>query len=170
MNNDDLIKRGDALKAMHSHDWQKTYDAIAAIPAVTAPQGVDMLMQAVSLTVKADNLREAYHALPNDKNRIGDKKSRKSQAREAWLRAFRKAAATSRAALAPAQPALTSNSVDGSQKPDPAINVWNAALDAAAKALLPKRLKAEVREYQKGYNDGLGDALDALSHLKGGGA
>ena len=31
----DLIRREDALKAMHSHDWQKTYDAIRALPAVT---------------------------------------------------------------------------------------------------------------------------------------
>jgi hypothetical protein len=45
-------------------------------------------------------LREAYHALPNDHNRIGDKRSRKGHAREAWLRAFRKAAKTSRATLA----------------------------------------------------------------------
>jgi hypothetical protein len=57
-------------------------------------------VEAVSLTVRADNLREAYHALPNDHNRIGDKRSRKGHAREAWLRAFRKAAKTSRATLA----------------------------------------------------------------------
>jgi hypothetical protein len=57
-------------------------------------------VEAVSLTVRADNLREAYHALPNDHNRIGDKRSRKGHAREAWLRAFRKAAKTSRAVLA----------------------------------------------------------------------
>jgi Lar family restriction alleviation protein len=57
-------------------------------------------MEAVSLTVRADNLRETYHALPNDHNRIGDKRSRKGRAREAWLRAFRKAAKTSRATLA----------------------------------------------------------------------
>jgi len=58
------------------------------------------LAKAVSLTVRADNLREAYHALPNDHNRIGDKRSRKGHAREAWLRAFRKAAKTSRAIIA----------------------------------------------------------------------
>jgi hypothetical protein len=57
-------------------------------------------VEAVSLTVRADNLRETYHALPNDHNRIGDKRSRKGRAREAWLRAFRKAAKTSRATLA----------------------------------------------------------------------
>ena len=61
---------------------------------------LDAAVEAVSLAVRADNLREAYHALPNDKNRIGDKRSRKGRARDAWLRAFRKAAAASRAAIA----------------------------------------------------------------------
>jgi hypothetical protein len=32
--NEDLIRREDALKAMHSHDWQKTYDTISTLPAV----------------------------------------------------------------------------------------------------------------------------------------
>ena len=57
-------------------------------------------VEALELTVRADNLRETYHALPNDRNRIGDKKSRKSIARDAWLRAFRKASSTARTALA----------------------------------------------------------------------
>jgi hypothetical protein len=61
---------------------------------------LEKAVEAVSLTVRADNLRETYHALPNDHNRIGDKRSRKGRAREAWLRAFRKAAKTSRATLA----------------------------------------------------------------------
>jgi hypothetical protein len=30
----EMIYRDDALKAMHSHDWQKTYDTISALPAV----------------------------------------------------------------------------------------------------------------------------------------
>jgi hypothetical protein len=54
--------------------------------------------EALTLTVRADNLREIYHALPNDKNRIGDKRSKKSHARDAWLRAFRKAAKAARIA------------------------------------------------------------------------
>ena len=57
-------------------------------------------VEALELTRRADDLREAYHILPNDKNRIGDKKSKKSRARDAWLRAFRKAAKEARAALA----------------------------------------------------------------------
>ena len=32
---DELIRKSDALAAMHSHDWQKTYDAIRALPTVT---------------------------------------------------------------------------------------------------------------------------------------
>ena len=30
----ELIKRDDALAAMNSHDWQKTYFAICALPAI----------------------------------------------------------------------------------------------------------------------------------------
>ena len=56
--------------------------------------------RALSLTRRADDLREVYHRLPNDKNRIGDKRSRKSHARDAWLKAFRKAAREARATLA----------------------------------------------------------------------
>ena len=63
-----------------------------------------MLRGALSLVVRADTLREVYHALPNDKNRIGDKRSKKGHARDAWLRAFRKAA---KAALAASQPRKT---------------------------------------------------------------
>lgn len=59
-----------------------------------------MAERALSLTWRADHLRELYHQLPNDKNRIGDKRSRKSHARDAWLRAFRKAARESRTAIA----------------------------------------------------------------------
>lgn len=59
----------------------------------------ERLREAVTMTLRADNLREVYHAMPNDHNRIGDKRSRKSHARDAWLRAFRKAAKLSRAAL-----------------------------------------------------------------------
>jgi Lar family restriction alleviation protein len=68
--------------------------------AETAEAKLAKAVEAVSLTVRADNFRETYHALPNDHNRIGDKRSRKGHAREAWLRAFRKAAKTSRATLA----------------------------------------------------------------------
>ena len=59
----------------------------------------ERLREALSLTVRTDDLREVYHSLPNDRNRIGDKRSRKSHARDAWLRAFRKAAKEARAAL-----------------------------------------------------------------------
>jgi hypothetical protein len=50
-------------------------------------------------------------------------------------------------------------------------DAWNAAIEAAAKALIPKRLKSAPSEYEKGYNDGLGDAFNAvLALLKGGAA
>jgi chromosome segregation ATPase len=60
----------------------------------------EAMEEVLSLIRRADDLREAYHRLPNDKNRIGEKRSRKSHARDAWLRAFRKAAASARATLA----------------------------------------------------------------------
>ncbi|MCA0204338.1 MAG: hypothetical protein LCH92_08350 [Proteobacteria bacterium] len=59
----------------------------------------ERLADAVSLTVRTDKLREAYHALPNEHSRIGSKRSKKSHARDAWLRAFRKAAKASTEAL-----------------------------------------------------------------------
>lgn len=59
----------------------------------------DALRKALSCTVRADNLREAYHALPNERQAIGRKRSRKGHARDAWLRAFRKAAKNARAAI-----------------------------------------------------------------------
>ena len=73
----------------------KAADTITALS-----ERVRALEEAVSLTRRADDLREVYHSLPNDRNRIGDKRSRKSHARDAWLRAFRKAAKSARAALA----------------------------------------------------------------------
>lgn len=59
----------------------------------------ERLEAALTLTIRADELRELYHALPNDGHRIGQKRSPKGHARDAWLRAFRKAANASRAAL-----------------------------------------------------------------------
>lgn len=57
------------------------------------------LREALMQTARADDLREAYHRLPNDHCRPGQKKSPKSVARDAWLRAFRRAARQARAAL-----------------------------------------------------------------------
>lgn len=83
-----------------------------------------LAVEALSFTVRADNLRDFYHSLPNDKNRIGDKRSKKGHARDAWLRAFRKAAKNARATLAQ----LTADT-----SPDPRIEGWNAAIEAAAR-------------------------------------
>ena len=71
---------------------------LRSLAAMTA--NAEALADAVSLTCRADELREKYHKLPNDHNRIGEKRSKKSHARDAWLRAFRKAAKYSRSALA----------------------------------------------------------------------
>lgn len=61
---------------------------------------VRALVDALTLIVRAHDLRESYHALPNDHHRIGEKRSPKGHAREAWLRAFRKSAKAAAAALA----------------------------------------------------------------------
>lgn len=55
--------------------------------------------EVLTLTKRAGDLREVYHSLPNEHNRIGDKRSRKGHARDAWLRAFRKADREARAIL-----------------------------------------------------------------------
>lgn len=83
-------------------------EAILALRAQAAKDKarIERLEAAASLTRRADDLREAYHRLPNDHNRIGDKRSKKGHARDAWLRAFRKAAAASRAALEAGEDAL----------------------------------------------------------------
>ena len=59
----------------------------------------EQLEAALTLTIRADDLRDVYHAMPNDNHRIGQKRSPKAHAREAWLRAFRKAAMSCRTAM-----------------------------------------------------------------------
>lgn len=57
------------------------------------------LREALSKSVAAANLRDTYNKLPPDRNRIGDKKSPKSHARDIWMRALRRAEVSARAAL-----------------------------------------------------------------------
>jgi hypothetical protein len=57
------------------------------------------LEAALGKSVAAANLRDTYNQLPPDRNRIGDKKSPRSRARDIWLRALRKAEVSARAAL-----------------------------------------------------------------------
>ena len=78
-----------------NQDLDERRDSLTAMTA-----NAEALAEAVSLTCRADELREKYHKLPNDHNRIGEKRSKKSHARDAWLRAFRKAAKYSRSAIA----------------------------------------------------------------------
>ena len=61
---------------------------------------VKALVEAARKTLVAAELREIYHRLPNDKNRIGDPKSPKAKARDAWLKAFRRASSATSLALA----------------------------------------------------------------------
>lgn len=74
--------------------------AAAEARAEAAEAELAVARAALTYTVRADNLREAYHALPNERAPIGGKRSRKGHARDAWLRAFRKAAKNARKALA----------------------------------------------------------------------
>ena len=75
-------------------DLPPTLSAAMELPEVKA------LVNALTLVARAHDLREFYHALPNDRHRIGEKRSPKGHAREAWLRAFRKSAKAAAAALA----------------------------------------------------------------------
>jgi len=49
MSDNDLIRRGDALKAMETHDWRMTHDAIVALPAapLDAPKHLTDALDAV---------------------------------------------------------------------------------------------------------------------------
>ena len=90
-----LVKRLRNTGSMsHAEVWETFEEAADRIEELEA---------ALSYTVRADNLREAYHALPNERAPIGGKRSRKGHARDAWLRAFRKAAKNARTALAELQ-------------------------------------------------------------------
>jgi hypothetical protein len=123
MSDNDLIRRGDALAVLRDEiDLARIampqcvpilaadMRAIAALPAADplADPRVQALVEAARQTMVeaarqtmvASELREVYHRLPNDKNRIGDPKSRKAKARDAWLKAFRRASSATAAALA----------------------------------------------------------------------
>jgi len=72
-------------------------DALEEIDRLTAEN--ERLRDSLQKTVVAANMREEYHRLPNDKSRIGSPKSPKGRSREIWLRAFRRAEKSARAAL-----------------------------------------------------------------------
>ena len=71
-----------------------TLSAAMQLPEVQA------LVEAARKMLVVAELREIYHRLPNDKNRIGDPKSPKAKARDAWLKAFRRASSATSLALA----------------------------------------------------------------------
>jgi hypothetical protein len=75
-------------------DLPPTLSAAMELPEVRA------LVEAARKMLVAAELREIYHRLPNDKNRIGDPKSPKAKARDAWLKAFRRASSATSLALA----------------------------------------------------------------------
>ena len=71
-----------------------TLSAALELPEVRA------LVDAARKMLVASELREIYHRLPNDKNRIGDPKSPKAKAKDAWLKAFRRASSATSLAIA----------------------------------------------------------------------
>jgi len=73
---------------------------IRALSAAMELHEVRALVEAARKMLVAAELREIYHRLPNDKNRIGDPKSPKAKARDAWLKAFRRASSATSLALA----------------------------------------------------------------------
>ena len=75
-------------------DLPPTLSAAMELPEVKA------LVEAARKTLVAAELREIYHRIPNDKNRIGDPKSPKAKARDAWLKAFRRASSATSLAIA----------------------------------------------------------------------
>lgn len=75
-------------------DLPPTLSAAMGLPEVKA------LVEAARKMLVAAELREIYHRLPNDKNRIGDPKSPKAKARDAWLKAFRRASSATSLAIA----------------------------------------------------------------------
>ena len=75
-------------------DLPPTLSAAMELPEVRS------LVEAARKTLVAAELREIYHRIPNDKNRIGDPKSPKAKARDAWLKAFRRASSATSLAIA----------------------------------------------------------------------
>lgn len=101
-----IIHRGDCSVCGHIADSPRHIDYVRRLEAALAARDAEVmrLREAARKTVAADNLREQYYKMPNDKNRIGDPKSPKSRAKTIWLRASRRAAIFARAALNPGDP------------------------------------------------------------------
>jgi hypothetical protein len=94
---------GDLNARRYKIDWWHEYRRADLPPTLSAAMElpeVKALVEAARKMLVAAELREIYHRLPNDKNRIGDPKSPKAKARDAWLKAFRRASSATSLALA----------------------------------------------------------------------
>ena len=80
--------------------WNRRADLLPTLSAAMGLPEVKALVEAARKMLVAAELREIYHRLPNDKNRIGDPKSPKAKAKDAWLKAFRQASSATSLALA----------------------------------------------------------------------
>ena len=90
----------DADRLSRAADEVERADLPPTLSAAMELPEVRSLVEAARKTLVAAELREIYHRLPNDKNRIGDPKSPKAKARDAWLKAFRRASSATSLALA----------------------------------------------------------------------
>ena len=93
----------DEIDILNGHEVAQSI--IAALPDMEAQAAeIARLRDALVKVVAAGNLREQYHALPNERASIGSPKSSKGRARVAWLKAFRRADQYARAALEETKP------------------------------------------------------------------
>ena len=89
----------DVLNEQGPHH-RRAADMLPTLSAAMQLPEVKALVEAARKMLVAAELREIYHRLPNDKNRIGDPKSPKAKARDAWLKAFGRASTATSLALA----------------------------------------------------------------------
>lgn len=89
----------DEIRAFGITEYRRA-DLLPTLSAAMELPEVRALVEAARKMLVAAELREIYHRLPNDKNRIGDPKSPKAKAKDAWLKAFRRASSATSLALA----------------------------------------------------------------------
>ena len=99
-----IIEYGDTetelqIKAQSDHQSRILSSLTIKLADPLSDPRVVALVKAAMKVMYAAELREYYHRLPNDKNRIGDQKSTKSKARDAWIKSFRRACSATDAAL-----------------------------------------------------------------------
>ncbi len=156
MSDDDLIRRGDALNAIKPiYGWsitaaEQVWGVIAALPAVTVPQGVDdgrPCNTDVFLVAAMEQLDDKWDFFESVKD---------------WCEGDWDGALTGIELPAPAQPALTAKPVDDSLAADPVVK------PALAEALAVPEMKALVEAANEhiAFMEGTGLTFDFLGKLR----